>query len=261
MHIVAIHGYPLDRRLWGPLGQLAAAGELGTGVRLFAPDLRGRGTSRHTAAEIHTMSLLADDVAADIDELLPKDEPFVLAGLSMGGYVLFELLRRHGKRFGARLSALALCDTRASADDEMGKTRRYEAIRAIRQRGIQTALEGMLPKLLARASRGMPAEAQTRAMILDTPPATAIADQAGMAERADGFDVLATFDRPVLLVVGDEDALTPPSDAEAMAEVLERAPYVRLLTVPEAGHLAPLERPRELAPALAELVRRAAQAR
>jgi len=256
--VAALHGYPLDRRLWGPLGRLAEDGALGPDVRFFAPDLRGRGTSRRPAAEVHTMSLLADDLADDLDDLVPKGEPLVLAGLSMGGYVLFELLRRHGARLRDRLSAVVLCDTRASADTEAGRLKRRESIEAIRKSGIEAALHAMLPVLLGPASRGTDAETTARAMILATPPATACADLAGMAVRDEGFEALSWLTVPLLLVVGEDDTVTPPSDAEAMAEVASRVPFVRLLTIPQAGHLSPLERPHEVAEGIGALIRRVA---
>lgn len=256
MHIVALHAHPVDRRVWGPLAERARDGRLGAGVSLFSPDLRGRGTSRHASADVHTMELLAEDVASDIEELLPAGEPFVLAGLSIGGYVAFELLRRHRRRFRERLVGLVLCDTRASADDEAGRTKREEAIAAIRAEGMQAPLRTMLPKLLAPSSRGSAAEDLTRTMILATPPATAIADQLGMIRRADGFGVIASLDIPILFLVGEEDTVTPASDAEAMAELATNAPYVRLFTVPSAAHLSPLERPDDVAEAFAALVSR-----
>lgn len=258
MIVAALHGYPLDRRLWGPLARLAGEGALGPDVRFFAPDLRGRGTSRRPAAEVHTMSLLADDLADDLDDLVPKGEPLVLAGLSMGGYVLFELLRRHGARLRDRLAAVVLCDTKASADTEAGRLKRRESIEAIRKGGIEAALHAMLPVLLAPASRGTEAEATARAMILATPAATACADLAGMAVRDEGFEALSLLTVPLLLVVGEEDAVTPPSDAEAMAEVASRVPFVRLLTIPRAGHLSPLEKPRDVAEGIGALIRRVA---
>lgn len=242
--------------MWGPL---AAALEDPTSrqpIPFFAPDLRGRGSSRRPAADVNSMSLLADDLAADISELLPAGEPFLLTGLSMGGYVLFEFLRRHASRFGERLAGLVLCDTRITADDDRARMLRGEAISAIRQHGIQAALDAMLPKLLARASKGGEAESATRSMILDTPPETACADLAGMAARADGFDALALFRSPLLLVVGEEDRVTPASDTEAMAEAASNAPYIRLLTVPDAGHLSPLEKPLVVAEAIQGLVAR-----
>src|SRR5450756_1069569 len=92
MHLVAFHGYPLDRRIWEPLAGRAAAGTLGPITAVFAPDFRGRGTSLRPAAPAHAMSLLADDMAEEISHALPAGEPFLLAGLSMGGYVAFEFV-------------------------------------------------------------------------------------------------------------------------------------------------------------------------
>ena len=171
----------------------------------------------------------------------------------MGGYVCFEILKRHGARFRGRLRGLALFDTKASADDDAGRAGRRAAIEAIRKDGIEAALSAMLPKLLARRSKGTPAEDLAKRMVLATPPATAMADLAGLAVRDEGFDVLSAWDRPLLVVVGDEDVISPPADAEAMTAVAARAPWVRLLTVPGAGHMVPLEQPDEAAAGLVSL--------
>ncbi|MEO6327016.1 MAG: alpha/beta hydrolase, partial [Thermoanaerobaculia bacterium] len=181
---------------------------------------------------------------------------FLLMGFSMGGYVLFELLRRHGARLRERIAGLVLCDTKITADDDAGKAKRAEAIGAIRARGIEAAVEAMLPKLLSRASQGTDREAAVRAMIRETPPATACADLAGMAARVDGFDALGAFSAPVLLMVGEQDVVTPASDTEAMAEAATSSPFVRLLTVPGAGHLLPYEKPQDAAEAIRLLIRR-----
>src|SRR5512135_1148368 len=253
MHLVALHGYPLDHRMWDPLAERAAAGRLGPIASVFAPDLRGRGRSPHPAAALHAMSLLADDVAGDVDAALPVGAPFLLAGMSMGGYVCFEILKRHGARFRGRLAGLALFDTKASADDDAGRAGRKAAIEAIRRDGIEAALSAMLPKLLARGAKGTPAEDLVKRMVLATPPATAMADLAGLAVRDEGFEVLSAWDRPLLVAVGEEDAIAPPADAEAMTAVASRAPWVKLLTVPGAGHMVPLEQPDEAAAGLAAL--------
>jgi pimeloyl-ACP methyl ester carboxylesterase len=253
MHLVALHGYPLDHHLWDPL----AAGALGPITSVFAPDFRGRGTSPRPAASLHPMSLLADDMAEEISRALPEGEPFLLAGLSMGGYVAFEFVRRHGARYRGPLKGLALFDTKASADDEAGRAKRKEAIEALRIHGIEAALSAMLPNLLAKSSRRTSAEETARAMILATPPATAIADLAGLALRDEGFEVLSGWEKPLLVVVGDEDVIAPPSDAEAMMAVAGRAPWVKLVSVPGAGHLVPLENPDEAADAVVALAERA----
>ena len=257
MHLVAFHGYPLDRRIWEPLAGRAAAGTLGPITAGFAPDFRGRGTSLRPSAPVHAMSLLADDMAEEIAHAVPAGEPFLLAGLSMGGYVVFEFVKRHAARFRGCLEGLALFDTKASSDDDAGRVKRREAIESIRKDGIEAALSAMLPKLLARSSKGKPAEEIARAMILATPPGTAMADLAGLALRDEGFEVLSGWEKPLLVAVGDEDAIAPPSDAEAMTAVAGRASWVSLVTVPRAGHLVPLENPGEAADALVALAARA----
>jgi pimeloyl-ACP methyl ester carboxylesterase len=259
MHLVALHGYPLDHRMWDPLARRAADGRLGPILSVFAPDLRGRGRSPHPAAPLHAMSLLADDVVRDLEAELPGGAPFLLAGLSMGGYVCFEILKRHGARLRGRLKGLALFDTKASADDDAGRAGRKAAIEAIRKDGIEAARSAMLPKLLARGSKGTPAEDLATRMVLATPPETAMADLAGLAVRDEGFEVLSAWDRPLLVAVGEEDVIAPPSDAEAMTAVAGRAPWVRLLTVPLAGHMAPLEQPDEAAAGLVSLAQAAAR--
>lgn len=251
--LLCIHGYPLDHRMWGPLAErLGRSGAL----RVSAPDLRGRGASTRPAADVHAMSLFADDLAADLKSLVPGDAPFLLCGLSMGGYVAFEFLRRHRGTLRDRLRGLVLCDTRATAEDEAGRAKRKEAIEAIRRTGIGAAFEAMAPKLLSPKSKGTPAEALVREMILSTPPATAVADLAGLALRSDAFDVLGGFDRPVLVVCGQDDAITPVADSEAMAAACANAPFVRLFSVPDAGHMAPLERPDDVGAAIEELISR-----
>jgi pimeloyl-ACP methyl ester carboxylesterase len=257
MHLVAFHGYPLDHRIWDPLAARAAAGALGPITSVFAPDFRGRGTSLRPASPMHSMSVLADDMAEEISRALPHGERFVLAGLSMGGYVAFEFVRRHGARERDRLVGLALFDTKASADDDAGRAKRREAIEAIRSDGIDAALSAMLPKLLAKRSKGTAVEETARAMILETPPETAMADLAGLAVRDEGFEALSGWEKPLLVVVGDEDAIAPPSDAEAMAAAAGRACWVSLVTVPGAGHLVPLENSDEAAAAVVALAERA----
>src|SRR5512135_3644412 len=132
-------------------------------------------------------------------------------------------------------------------------------IEAIRRDGIEAALSAMLPKLLARGAKGTPAEDLVKRMVLATPPATAMADLAGLGVRDEGFEVLAAFDRPLLVAVGEDDAIAPPSDAEAMTAVAARAPWVRLLTVPGAGHMVPLERPDAAAAGLVSLAQASAR--
>ena len=97
-------------------------------------------------------------------------------------------------------------------------------------------------------------------MILSTPPATAMADLSGDGAGTTDSRSLRSFDRPVLVVVGDEDPITPPLDAEAMTAVAASAlSWVSFVTVPRAGHLVPLEQPDEAGAALVALAEAAAR--
>ena len=245
LHLLALHAFPLDGRMWGLLNAAAATGQLGEGVSVSAPDFRGRGASGLPAEEVHAMSLLAKDVLA----ALPAGIPFVLLGCSMGGYVALELLSRLGPELKPRLRGLVLCDSRANGEDAAGKVRRGETAAAIEAEGLEPLLAKMLPQFLSPRSRGGALEQLLRTMFLATPPATAAADQRGMAERADHFDVLGMLTVPFLAAVGEDDPLTPPSASEAMVEAAGNAPYVELLTLPGA-HMAPLECPEIFLPKL-----------
>lgn len=245
LRLLCLHAFPLDGRMWGLAKAAAATGQLGEGVAVTAPDFRGRGASGLPAEPVHAMSLLAKDVLAT----LPREEPFVVMGLSMGGYVALELVARLGPELRPHLKGLVLCDSRANADDDAGRKGRADTAAAIEANGMAPLFEGMLPKFLAPSSRGGALEQLVRTMFLATPPATAAADQRGMAERVDRFDVLGTLVVPFLAAVGEDDPLTPPSASEAMVAAAGNAPFVELLTLPGA-HLAPLEHPEVFLPKL-----------
>jgi pimeloyl-ACP methyl ester carboxylesterase len=176
-----------------------------------------------------------------VAELLDRLElqQVVLGGLSMGGYVAMALLRRHPDR----VRALILADTKATADAEAGRANRERIAAAVESDERSTVLlDDVLPSLLGSttfASRPL-VSGRVRGLVQAAPaPAVAWAQRA-MAARPDSFDVLREFAGPALVVVGDEDVLSPPVDAQAMADAL---PDSRLVLVPEAGHLTAVETP------------------
>ncbi|WP_447979240.1 alpha/beta fold hydrolase [Candidatus Nitrospira bockiana] len=228
--IVFLHAFPLSRAMWDP--QRAA---LSRRCRVIALDLRGHGESAPLTGPF-TLDDLADDVNGLLAHLsIPQA---VLAGLSMGGYVAFAFCRRHA----ARLKALILADTRAQADTPEGREGRFKMIEAAETRGPEAVAEEMLPKLLSPKTRdGRPdLVARVRSIILGTPVATIAADLKAMAARPDSTPMLATIACPTLVLVGEEDRATPPSDARLMAAGI---PGARLVTIPEAAHLANVEAP------------------
>jgi pimeloyl-ACP methyl ester carboxylesterase len=214
---------------------------LASRFRVLKPDLPGRGET--VAASGATIEDYADFLEAILGGL---PEPAGLAGFSMGGYAALALARRRP----ARLAALALVDTRAPADDEAGRARRDEAIATVRSGGVAAIADAMIGKLLTPASLGnRDLVERVRRIMLRQKPETVAADLTALRDRPDARPGLASIAIPTLVVVGAQDALTPPSDAQAMAEAI---PGARLAEIPGAGHLAPMERPGAVAAALGD---------
>lgn len=240
--LVLLHGFPFDRSMWR--GQAEA---LGGEFRVVAPDLRGAG---ETPVGVEAVSIegMAEDVAALLDEL--KLGRVILGGLSMGGYVAFEFFRK----FPGRVRALLLADTRPQADTEDGRRAREENAQRIMKEGMAPIVESMLPKLLAAGTRERGGETleRVRAMMLGMSPEGAAAALRAMALRRDQTELLPSIKVPALIVVGSEDAITPPADAKAMGAKIEGS---RLVVVEGAGHLSNVERPEEFNRALVEFLR------
>ena len=241
--VVLLHGFLFDRSMWRE--QVAALSER---FRFITPDLRGHGESSATDGPM-TMEEMAADVAALLDEL--GVTAAVVGGLSMGGYVALAFCRRYPER----VRALVLADTRAQADNEEGRAGREELARRARDEGMRPIADTLTPKLLAPetlAARPDVVE-RVRSMILATKPEGAASASRGMAVRADQTEWLSEISVPVLIVVGSEDAITPPAGAEAMHARIKGA---RLEVIGGAGHASNIERPAEFNRVLADFLGR-----
>jgi 3-oxoadipate enol-lactonase len=240
--VLFVHGYPFDRTIWRD--QMDGL----PGYRRIAPDLRGMGES--DAPDLgYGMSIYADDLAALLDTLGADD--VVLCGLSMGGYIIFEFLRR----WRHRVRALILIDTRAEADGTEARRARDLAAATAREGGAAAIADQMLPKVLAESTRRhAPDLAQRLHQIMAaTPVAGIVGALAAMRDRPDSLGLLPTLTGlPTLVLVGEEDALTPPESARRMAAAI---PEARLVVVPGAGHVTPFERPSETTAAILEFLR------
>ena len=263
--LVLVHGFPLDHTMWaGQLDGLARQpsefllGEAflptdakpaasGPPIRIIAPDLRGLGRSP-AADEKITMEQFADDLAALLDALA-IEEPVVVCGLSMGGYVAFQFWRRHA----SRLAGLILCDTKAVADAPEVAVARLDMAERVLREGPGPLVEGMLPRLFAETTRRQCpelVESVQNVMMAGDPRGIAAAAR-GMAERPDMTASLGEIACPTLVVVGQHDAISPPSGMLAMAESIPSAKFVE---IPVAGHMAPLENPTAVNAAMAEFL-------
>jgi 3-oxoadipate enol-lactonase len=240
--VLLIHGFPLDHTMWDPQVEALAAGH-----RVLVPDLRGFGQSE-TGGEKTTMEELADDLAGVLNEL-GVDEPVVVCGLSMGGYVVFQFWRRYADR----VRGLILCDTRAAPDSaEAASARLLTADRVLRE-GPAFLARSMLPKLLAASTfRREPALVEAiRVAIERADPRGVAAASRGMAERPDVTGLLPCINCPTLVVVGAEDAISPPAEMRAMAAAI---PASRFVEIAAAGHMSPMEQPDEVSAAMGDFL-------
>ena len=228
--LVFVHAFPLNRRMWEPQVQT-----LSTTFRTITIDLRGHGESDAPMWR-YTMEQFADDVIGVLDHLSISQATFV--GLSMGGYTLLALYRTYPQR----VSGLVLADTRAEADTEDVRTGRMSMAQIAYQKGAETIAKLMLPKLLSSETvTTKPHLVEVvHSLITTTKISEIVGDLIGMADRPAATDLLPTIACPTLVIVGEDDVATPPTDVQLMAE---RIPQARFEIIPHAGHLSNLEQP------------------
>jgi pimeloyl-ACP methyl ester carboxylesterase len=249
--LLLLHAFPLDHSMWERQGELADQ------LRLIVPDQRGFGGSTGSVPE--SIEQLADDAVALLDALHVPG-PTVVCGVSMGGYVAQHVAVRHP----GRVAALVLVDTKLEADSAEAVAGRQELAAKVGRLGQSILADAMIPRLLAGSAeaRELPGRADVEALlrraILAQPVATIQAALAALGKRPDMTEAMREARPPALLVVGAEDAITPPACLEAAEEIIPRA---KLLEVPLAGHLVPLERPEIFNPAVLEFLREIPAAR
>lgn len=230
--------------MWEPQFVLA---ELGW--RIVAPYLRGFDGPSARTLDAPGM----DDFAIDIADLLQTlgVPQAVIGGLSMGGYVALSLFRMAPGLF----RAMILADTRADADSPATRLNRQRMIETATGSGGLAVADDLLPALLGRstATEQPSLAGRVRELMSSTPPDTIVAALRAMMTRGDSTQTLPSVRVPALVVVGEEDTLTPPSLSRAMVGAL---PSAELVIVPRAGHLSNLEQPEAFNGAVARFLDR-----
>jgi len=242
--VVLLHGFPLDRSMWSH--QRSSVGSI---YRVIAPDLRGHGTSAAPEG-IYAVDAMADDVIETLDAL-QLTGPVVFGGLSMGGYVALSI----ATRFPDRVKGLVLMSTRAAGDSPAMARDRAEQAAAIEASGdAEPVIAKMLLRLFAPSTSERHPEMLSRIhhQMSKTPARAVAGTLRGLAARPDRTADLARIAAPALVLAGLEDQIVGVEEARAMAESL---PNARLVTIPGAGHLTPLENPEATDAALLEFLR------
>jgi pimeloyl-ACP methyl ester carboxylesterase len=215
-------------------------------VRLIIPDQRGFGQS--TGSKPESICQLAHDAVALLDALHVAG-PAVICGVSMGGYVAQHV----AVRYPDRVAAVVLVDTKLDGDTDEAKAARADLAERVGRVGQSILADAMIPKLLATSSESRALAGRDdviellRQSITSQQVVTIQAALATLAGRPDMNDAMRRVTTPTLLVVGAEDVITPPACMTAAEGVI---PNAKLLEVPLAGHLVPLERPEIFNPAM-----------
>jgi 3-oxoadipate enol-lactonase len=227
--VLLLHPFPLNRLFWRPMVQ-----RLGGALRTIAPDLRGFGDS--PAQPPFTINAYKLDVAALLDQL--GTGPVVVCGVSMGGYVAFEMWRRRPDL----VRALVLAHTRAEPDGPAQAEARRANIALVRDQGpsalVGRMFEGMLGAT-THATRPAVAELVRQGMTM-APRQGTIGALEALLTRPDSRPALPSITVPTVVVSGDEDVLTPPALQDDIAAGIRGA---RRVMLPHVGHLGPLEDP------------------
>jgi len=243
--LVLLHAFPLDHSMWALQEPLAEQ------VRLIAPDLRGFGASDEALPE--SIAAWADDVVAILDALHVRG-PAVVCGISMGGYVAQHVAARHPDR----VAALILVDTRLEADTAEARAGRADLAAKVGRLGLGILADAMVPRLLADSPEACGAagraalEARLRGTIMAQRVEAVQAALGALGARPDMTAAMRRLPAPALLVNGAEDAITPPECLQAAEAIIPRA---KLLIVPAAGHMVPLEQPAVFNAAVLEFLR------
>ncbi|MGL5138196.1 MAG: alpha/beta fold hydrolase [Beijerinckiaceae bacterium] len=213
---------------------------------LFAPQIAALADIGEAHVADHGGHDSMGALAADIIARAPPT--FALIGLSMGGYVAFEIMRQAR----GRVTHLALLDTRATVDGPEDRQRRLDMI-ALAENGGFGTLHGLAWPRLVHPSRldDHELEAEVRGMATATGPQRYVRQQRALLGRPNYADELAAITVPALVIVGEQDLITPPADALTMAKDI---PGAHLLVLPGCGHLSTLEKPAETSEALRELL-------
>jgi len=229
--IVLLHAFPLSRLMWSE-----SVASLQADFRVVAPDLPGFGNSAPGTQEF-TMEACADHV----EQLLrPMDiqEQIILLGISMGGYISFEFLRKYADR----VRALVLVATHPHPDTEAIRQARFETAEFVQTRGSTLLAERMIPKLLGRTSLQLnsPLVERVRAWIAETPAESIASGCFALASRRDSVPVLPGISVPTLVIGGEEDVLVSTEQIRRLHQSIEKSTCA---IVRASGHLVNLEQP------------------
>ena len=229
--LVLLHAFPLNQSMWQP--QIAVLGHQYT---VIAIDYAGFGRSTWEP-QVTPGPHDIDDVARSIVDVLDEldIERAAVAGLSMGGYVALAMWRIAAER----IERLAICNSRAGADDDTTKQARSRNAAMVLEQGAEALADAMLPRLLsAHAGPGM--RRHVHALASSAQPRVSANALLMMRERPDATALLPHITVPTLVIGASDDPIIPAHESQQLASAL---PNSNAVIITESGHLSNLERP------------------
>jgi len=242
--LVLLHGFPVDHRMWD-----ACARHLSAYWRVIALDLPGLGNSPVPSGPVsinESARLVAQRIAAVAPmHGVPGSSPIVVAGLSMGGYVAQALVRLYPTMF----DGLILLDTRVTADGDAARENRLRIASAAEEVGSSDPVLGMATSTLSPETvENRPDVVEFMEDLIRSQSASGVAwSQRAMAARVDSSALIARYTNPALIVVGEDDAVSPP---EVMEQIARTMPVSHCEVIAHAGHMTPVEQPEAVARAI-----------
>lgn len=231
--VIFLHGFPLSGSIWNQ--QLAG---LSGSFRVIAPDLRGFGRSTPSPLPC-SMDIYADDTIMLMDHL--KIEKAAVCGMSMGGYILFNLLERYPER----VDAACFMVTKAGADDAEGRTRRTVLAEEVLKSGAGVAADAFSRILFAPGTiaKNPLIALQLYGEMTEASPTGLASALLAMRDRPDYSRRLAEFTVRSLVIGAEDDLAIPVEESRRLADGLGNA---TLCIIPDAGHMVMLEQPQEV---------------
>ena len=227
--IIFIHGFPFNHEMWR-----AQLDFLKSQRRAIAYDVRCHGRTKLSPVGA-SIDLFADDLIMLMDHL--KLKKAIICGLSMGGYIAL----RFFEKYATRVSALILCDTKSTPDTDEGKIKRFDSIKKIRKSRVSEFADAFSKNAVAKKTS--PKILNFAKKMIESNSADSICSSLlALAARTDTTLALTAIHVPTLVIVGEEDKLTPLSDSQKM---MAQIPDATLEIIPKVGHLSNLENPDE----------------
>jgi 3-oxoadipate enol-lactonase len=240
--VILLHAFPLSKIMWKQQSDFLA----GNNFRVILPDLPGFGDNISSSSSL-------EETAAQLVQLLKylEIDKAIIGGLSMGGYIAFNLFRLAPEKF----SALILCDTTYLADTVEKQKSRFELISKIKNQGSRALVENMLPNLISENTKqnNHSLTSKLEEIFSKVNPASAIDALQSMAERTDNSDIVKEINVPTLLVFGENDKVTNLENARQMKSLI---PHSELQIIENAGHYSNLEQPEQFNKILLDFCRR-----